>query len=966
MRNFFISYNQRDREAAARIDQQLRDAGYSTTFQLTDMPPGASVPHEMDKAIKNNERLIAVLSPDYLESRYCASEWEAFQHKDPTGEKRAIIPVIVRRCEIQGLLSVRARVDLVGTDPSEARTRLLEAVAAVLQDRDPPSRDAIIDSLGRYLAHLRKHVSTVRMFGDETPHELEHVFVELSINQDYDRHSNQAEVLGFMDAEARRLRSVFGGKELLRRPVEADVSDRGTILPDDLLRHHSHTVITGAPGCGKTTLLRYLAWQAVKQFAVPLGGDAADADIREAGVPHGRLPVFLELKQLTAAAVQQSGGYLEKLLLAEGIAATIKPDDAERRVLEERFHALLKEGRVLVLLDGLDEVTGTSFFRDLQAAVYNFLQSDCGTNTVIISTRPFASRKIGDVRVLEIQPLTGRQIARFIEHYLPDTPERRTLQRELQDRPELKELARVPALLGFILQLLKASGGVAEDKLDLYARITSKLAQQLDTDKQGIAPDRQWLVEDRDGSLKHDLLRRLAFNQLFRGLIRPPFAVGAGSEVTRLVFTSDQLRAEAVEFARSIKEDEGFNVNPRSLADDLKATAMLRQVGVDHFAFAHLTLQEYLAATVLAKRADCEAIVCRAIFKARLAEMEVLPMALGMVPDAGVLYDSLAQLPESLNVVNHRVRLRGLCYAATLSRATAAELIEWLVRPIKDQRSDETPYLDSTYDAFASAGGSAKELLVERLRELSKNGSGDVRDDALEKLGAIGGDRVVDDLCAALNDRHDFVRESAVRALVGIGSPSAEHGLQKALRDDSAAVRKRAEAGLRQLKGESTETEGSVTMSWMLPRPASGAPGSKEEVDECIRAIRAPFGSSEMRATEKLGWGMSDDEVATLLRMLMDLGGWPAYGPRLAVAYAFERFSSENLTRGLVLALDGCHAPMVRRKAAEVLGYSASDPAVQRELERVAETDPMENIRSTARAALEKYRRKLRYFEAPP
>jgi hypothetical protein len=958
MQNFFISYNHRDSDAAAQIDRHLREAGYSTIIQRTDMPPGASVIDEMDKGIKNCERLIAVLSPDYLESAFCKSEWHAFQHKDPTGEKRAIIPVIVRRCEIQGLLSLRVRVDMVDTDPLQAKSRLLAAVNAAVKNVDPPAGPAGIDPLSGYLSGLRKQVSTVRLFGDQTPHELERVFFELTINEDYGRHSSPAAVLGLMDAELRRLRSVFGGKEQLRDETNADLSGGGAISVDDLLRHHSHTVITGAPGCGKTTLLRYLAWQTLRQFAIPVGGPA---DAAEAG--HGWLPIYLELTQLTAAAVHQSSGRLEELLFAEGIAARIPLDITERSILKERFHSLLRKGRVLVLLDGLDEVSGTSFFRDLQASVYNFLQSDGAINTVIMSTRPFASRRIGDVKVLEIQPLTRRQIKQFIEHYLPDGPERRTVQEELERRADLVELARVPALLGFILQLLRTPGRLTENKMDLYARITSKLAQQLDTDKAGITPDRLWLVEDPNGSLKCDFLRQLAFNQLFQGVLHPPFTVGGINDAQRLVVTSDQIRTEAVAFAQSIKEAEGFIINPRNLADDIRASAMLRQVGVDQFAFAHLVLQEYLAATVLARRTDCDEIVCRAVFNPRLAEMEVLPITLGMMPDPAALYDSLAHLPESLTCINHRVRLRGLSYGANVGRATQAELIEWLVLPVRDQRSVDTPYRNSTYATFASASGSAKEHLLARLRTLSHDDFGDVRDDALSALARVGGDRVVGDLSAALNDPEDFVREAAVRALVSVGSPATEHGLRKALEDHSERVRTLAEGGLRRLLGEEPETVASAKRPWWIPNPASQAPTTREEVDACINGIRRPLGGiRKLVAAEKLGWGMSDAEVAALLWILTNLGGNPYFGVRLSVAYAFERFSTENLTNGLIVALDD-EAPMVRCKAAEVVGYSATDPAITRKLDRLARSDPSDKVRVAARAALKRYRRKLSYFE---
>src|SRR5262249_21488073 len=159
--------------------------------------------------------------------------------------------------------------------------------------------------------------------------------------------------------------------------------------------------------------------------------------------------------------------------------------------------------------------------------------------------RPFALRQLGDAKAMEIQPFSPRQIEQFIEHYYRDVPERQQFQRELQRRRELRELARVPALLGFILQLWRKRGSVTDDKLELYEKIRPDLAQQLDREKEGIAPEREWLVEDKDSSLKMDLLRQLAFNQLFKGLIPPPYDIGAtANDLDRLVFTGEQLRAE--------------------------------------------------------------------------------------------------------------------------------------------------------------------------------------------------------------------------------------------------------------------------------------------------------------------------------------------------------------------------------------------------------------------------------------
>jgi len=127
MKDFFISYSKADRDLAVWVNQQLRDAGYTTTIQSADMPPGSAFVHEMDKAVEENQGLVAVLSPDYLKSPHCKSEWQAFYQKDPNGEKRALIPVRVRECQPKGLLAQRVYIDLVGKDGLNHKTHRLKA-----------------------------------------------------------------------------------------------------------------------------------------------------------------------------------------------------------------------------------------------------------------------------------------------------------------------------------------------------------------------------------------------------------------------------------------------------------------------------------------------------------------------------------------------------------------------------------------------------------------------------------------------------------------------------------------------------------------------------------------------------------------------------------------------------------------------------------------------------------------------
>ena len=136
-RDFFVSFNQADREWAAWIAWVLEEEGYSVFFQDWDFTGNFVL--EMDKAHQLSRRTVAVLSPDYLASRFTASEWAARFAQDATSEHDLLVPVRVRPCELQGLLAPIIYADLVGVTRDEARQRLLNRVAGIrLKPKEEP------------------------------------------------------------------------------------------------------------------------------------------------------------------------------------------------------------------------------------------------------------------------------------------------------------------------------------------------------------------------------------------------------------------------------------------------------------------------------------------------------------------------------------------------------------------------------------------------------------------------------------------------------------------------------------------------------------------------------------------------------------------------------------------------------------------------------------------------------------
>jgi len=129
MKDFFISYNKADRAWAEWIAWELEEAAYSVVIQAWDFRPGSNFVLEMDEALKEAERMLAVLSPDYISSRFTAPEWAAAFARDSTGGDRRLVPVRVREVDLSGLLAQIVYADLVGThDEAASRTLLLDAV----------------------------------------------------------------------------------------------------------------------------------------------------------------------------------------------------------------------------------------------------------------------------------------------------------------------------------------------------------------------------------------------------------------------------------------------------------------------------------------------------------------------------------------------------------------------------------------------------------------------------------------------------------------------------------------------------------------------------------------------------------------------------------------------------------------------------------------------------------------------
>src|ERR1035441_6080611 len=115
-RDFFISRAGEDSEWGLWIAQILLDAGRTFFLEEPNIPTGSGIPHRIIQGIDASERVIAVLSEDYLAKDYTMAELSAAFHRDPLGKNSTLILVIVRPCKIPDFIAPLARITLNDTD----------------------------------------------------------------------------------------------------------------------------------------------------------------------------------------------------------------------------------------------------------------------------------------------------------------------------------------------------------------------------------------------------------------------------------------------------------------------------------------------------------------------------------------------------------------------------------------------------------------------------------------------------------------------------------------------------------------------------------------------------------------------------------------------------------------------------------------------------------------------------------
>ena len=270
-----------------------------------------------------------------------------------------------------------------------------------------------------------------------------------------------------------------------------------TLTLKQLLEPGKHFVIKAAPGAGKTSLLRYLTLQTLEEKDC--------------------LPVYIELKFLKDIDLRDVSGGLSEVLFRAAFQnnGELHFTADELKGLNDLFISELLAGKIVIFLDGLDEVPKSEVFADLANLTEGFARSDFRHNTLIVSSRPYAlaQTRLEGFQELEIMPFDERKIYQFLNLYFRETQSVRKTKLLLNQHPQLLEMVRNPLLLTMIAGLMRDERDVGNSRLDLYRTITDDLVKKIDSTKR--IRRFAFQIQDPNGSKKLDFLRQLAFDSLF-------------------------------------------------------------------------------------------------------------------------------------------------------------------------------------------------------------------------------------------------------------------------------------------------------------------------------------------------------------------------------------------------------------------------------------------------------------------
>jgi energy-coupling factor transporter ATP-binding protein EcfA2 len=411
-------------------------------------------------------------------------------------------------------------------------------------------------------------------------------------------------------------------RELLR---STDKTHSQAINAINQIIQNSRNVIVGVPGSGKSTFLEWLQ--------VKIAGVEEEIILAEKQA----IPLLLRVRQLDIMNLPQGSALIEKATASKDQAVLMPDGWIDRQ---------MKSGRILFMLDGLDETEPE--LRDKY--LIPWLQKLCKKYPkchYLITSRPvgYPPGSLSSLDFVECDLLDFEepQINEYTRHWsiavrLAQNEQEEEARREgtldgdriaesFKNHPYVSNLARNPLMLSAICLVYHFENGhLPEDRALVYKLCVEGLLHNWDQ-RRGIKSD--YSFSDKLRTCREVALAMQTDN-------RAEYEINKVLEIFNSVL-NDSVRAEKL--LEYIRYRTGLLIERRS--------------GI--FAFAHLTFQEYLAALAVHEGNKCGIDIERLISEVDDGRwQEVIPLYCGLAtaPDARRMIERLIAQPFKETVSN--------------------------------------------------------------------------------------------------------------------------------------------------------------------------------------------------------------------------------------------------------------------------------------------------------------------------
>jgi predicted NACHT family NTPase len=447
------------------------------------------------------------------------------------------------------------------------------------RDLGKDAKQVLFNASRKYVENYRRRHGQLKVLGMRKPVDLESVYTAVRLLE----HEGIKQFASVEDLEKAYRKA---GQTRLRGSDDKKQQKKPGI---SVANQEQFLMVLGEPGAGKSTFLRRMGLAA-------LVGKKAQKDTYK----HRCIPVYIELKRWTEEEIDIQR-FIEEEFATCGFP---RP--------KQFLQKALRKGKLLILLDGLDEVPTDNQINAI-TQIQDFVDLH-HQNRYIASCRIAAYRsnfrRFSDVAMADFN---NDQIKQFIDNWFQADSEQLINKGKkcwkLLQQPENKgaeELAHTPLLLTFLCLVYDRSQSFPHNRSELYSKALRILLEEWAAEKCILQED---IYKGLNVGLEEILLAEIAC----RG------------------FAQDQLFFSQQSLVNQIKKFLANNLNAPKYLDGeaiLEAIAIQQGILVERaegvFSFSHLTLQEYLTAQYITDRNSLRGPIQKHLVNRRWQEVFIL------------------------------------------------------------------------------------------------------------------------------------------------------------------------------------------------------------------------------------------------------------------------------------------------------------------------------------------------------